>query len=269
MGGVNEIDVGFTTLAIGNWYLNSTYSISPIFDHFASGTGVSELASQYLNFKYSERETVDLLGVDGRISEGLWRHVDQGPWARGVGGQAWVDTEELGHTEVGDLGSAAGNQQDIVAGEVAMDDVIGVEVIQSQGYVVAQGDLDMVGQRLLGSLEKTGEAFVHEFHEQHREAGVGVLGGPEVLDYVGVLHCVEEVALLLEPAPGRPSPGAAVLEEDGVQELGSTGEQVAHGFTDGSVGPGAEGVSLEQLDIAKVELVRLRWAVHGSPTVGK
>ena len=150
-----------------------------------------------------------------------------------------------------------------------MDDAIGVEVIQSQGYVVAQGDLDMVGQRLLGSLEKTGEAFVHEFHQQHREARVRVLGGSEVLDYVGVLHCVEEVALLLEPAPGRPSPGATELEEDGVQELGSTGEPVAHGFTDGSVGPSAEGVSLEQSDVAKVELVWLRWAVHGSPTVGK
>ena len=269
MGGVDEVDVGFTTLAIGNRHQNSSYSITSIFDHFASGTRVRELACQDLKFNDSERETVDLLGVDGRISEGLWRHVDQGPWACGVGGQAWVDTEELGHTEVGDLGSAAGNQQDIVAGEVTMDDIIGVEVIQSQGYVVAQGDLDMVGQRLLGSLEKTGEAFVHEFHEQHREARVRVLGGPEVLDYVGVLHCVEEVALLLEPAPGRPRPGAAVLEEDGMQELGGTGEQVAHGFTDGSIGPGAEGVSLEQLDVAKVKLVRLRWAVYGSPAAGK
>ena len=269
MGGVDEVDVGFTTLAIGNRYLNSSYSKTSIFDHFNSRTRVRKLACKDLNLNNSKRETVDLLGVDGRISKSLWWHVDQGPWARGVGGQAWVDTEELGHTEVGNLGSAAGNQQDIVAGEVAMDDVIGVEVIQSQGYVVAQGDLDMVGQRLLESLEKTGEAFVHEFHQQHREARVMVLGGPEVLDYVGVLHCVEEVALPLEPAPGRPSPGAAVLEEDGVQELGGTGEQVTHGFTDGSVGPGAEGVSLEQSDVAEVELVRLRWAVHGSPAAGK
>ena len=268
MGRVDEVDVGFTTLTIGDRYLNSSYSITWIFDHFASGTRLRELACQDLNFNYSERETVNLVGVDGRISEGLWRHVDQGPWTRGVGGQAWVDTEELGHTEVGDLGSAASNQQDIVAGEVAMDDVIGVEVIQSQGYVVAQGDLDMVGQRLLGSLEKTGEAFIHKFHQQHREARVRILGGPEVLDYVGVLHRVEEVALLLEPAPGRPHPGAAVLEEDGVQEFGCTGEQVAHGFTDGSVGPSAEGVSFKQSDVAKVKLVRLRLTVHGSPTVG-
>ena len=110
MGGVNEVDVGFTTLTIGDWYLNSSNSITSIFDHFYSRTRVGELACQDLNFNYSERETVDLLGVDGRISEGLWRHVDHGPWARGVGGQAWVDTEELGHTEVGDLGSTAGNQ---------------------------------------------------------------------------------------------------------------------------------------------------------------
>ena len=93
MGGVNEVDVGFTTLAIGNRHRNSPYSITSIFDHFASGARVRELACQDLNFKDSERETVDLLGGDGRISEGLWRHVDQGPWARGVGGQVWVDTE--------------------------------------------------------------------------------------------------------------------------------------------------------------------------------
>ena len=113
----------------------------------------------------SSRLTVYLIGVDGRISDGLRWHVDQGPWACGVGCHAWVDTEELGHTEVGDFGSATSNQQDIVAGEVAMDDIIGVEVIQSQGYVMAQGDLDMVGQQLMGSLEKMGEAFVHEFHQ--------------------------------------------------------------------------------------------------------
>ena len=97
----------------------------------------------------------------------------------------------------------------------------------------------------MGLLEKMGEAFVHEFHQQHWEAGVRVLGGPEVLDYVGVFHGIEEVALLLEPAPGRPSPGAAVLEEDGVQQFGSTGEQVAHSFADGSVGSSAEGGSFE------------------------
>ena len=245
VGGVDEIDVGLTTLTIGNRYRNSSYSITSIFDHFTSGTRVREPACHDLNFNYSKRKTVDLLRVDGRISEGLRWHVDQGPWAHGVGCHAWVDTEELGHTEVGDLGSATSDQQDIVAGEVAMDDIIGVEVIQSQGYVVAQDDLDMVGQWLMGSLEKMGEAFIHEFHQQHWEAGVRVLGGSEVLDYVGVFHGVEEVALLLEPAPGRPSPVAAVLEEDGVQEFGGTGEQVAHGFADGSVGSSAEGGSFE------------------------
>ena len=129
MGGVNEVDVGFTSLTIGNWYRKSSYSITPIFDHFTSGTRVREPACQDLNFNYSKRETVNHLRVDGRVSEGLRWHVDQSPWARGVGGHTWVDTEELGHTEVGDFGSAASNQQDIVAGEVTMDDVIGVEVI--------------------------------------------------------------------------------------------------------------------------------------------
>ena len=137
VGGVDEVDVGFTTVTIGNRYLDSSYSKTSIFNHFTSGTRVREPACHDLNFNYSKRKTVDLLGVDGRISDGLRGHVDQGPRTHCVGCQAWVDTEELGHTEVGDLGSATSNQQDIVAGEVAMDDIIGVEVIQSQGYVVA------------------------------------------------------------------------------------------------------------------------------------
>ena len=165
MVGVDEVDVGFTTITIDNWYLNSSCSITSIFDHFNSRTRVREPACHDLNFNYSKRKTVDLLGVDGRISDGLRWHVDQGPWARSVGCHAWVDTEELRHTEVGDFGPATSDKQDIVTGEVAMDDIIGVEVIQSQGYVVAQGDLDMVGQRLMGSFEKMGEAFVHEFHQ--------------------------------------------------------------------------------------------------------
>ena len=137
MGGVDEVDVGFTTITIGNRYLNSSYSKTSIFDHFTSGTRVWEPACHDLNFKYSERKTVDFHGVDRRISDGLRWHVDQGSRTHCVGCHAWVDTEELGHTKVGDFGPATSNQQDIVAGEVAMDDSIGVEIIQSQGYVMA------------------------------------------------------------------------------------------------------------------------------------
>ena len=45
-----------------------------------------------------------------------------------------------------------------------MDYTVRVEVIESQGYVVAEVDLNMVGEWLLGPLEEVGKAFVHELH---------------------------------------------------------------------------------------------------------
>ena len=48
--------------------------------------------------------------------------------------------------------------------------------------------------------------------------------GPEVLNYVWVFHGIKEAALLLEPSPGGLSPRVTKLEENGVQQLGGTGQ---------------------------------------------
>ena len=136
-----------------------------------------------------------------------------------------VDTnaKKFGHTEVGDLGSTAGNQQDVVAGEVTVDDIIGVEVIEGEGYVMAEVDLDVVGEWQLGSFEEVGEAFVHELHQKRWEFRVGILDGPKVLNYVWVFHCAKKVALLLELSPGV-IPRLTELDKKGMQEFGSTRE---------------------------------------------
>ena len=104
-----------------------------------------------------------------------------------------------------------------------MEEIIGVEVIEGQGYIMAEVDLDVVGKWPLGSLEEVSKTFVHEFHQKCWQFRVGVLDGPKVLNYVWVFHCAKEVALLLELSPGV-IPWLTELNEKGVQEFGSTWE---------------------------------------------
>ena len=59
-----------------------------------------------------------------------------------------------------------------------MDEVIHVKVCEGKGYVVAEVYLDVVGQRILCLLEKVCEAFVHQLHEEHRQASVRIPEGP-------------------------------------------------------------------------------------------
>ena len=67
-----------------------------------------------------------------------------------------------------------------------MDETIGVEVDQSQCYVVTDVQLNVVGQWSWGSLQECSEAFVANFHEENGQSRVGVVAGSQVLDYVGV-----------------------------------------------------------------------------------
>ena len=69
-----------------------------------------------------------------------------------------------------------------------------------------------------------------------------VVGGPKELNYVGVFHVVEEATLLLELSPSCHHTWVIGLEEDGVQEFGSTETLAPHGFADHSIGPTAKGV---------------------------
>ena len=67
-----------------------------------------------------------------------------------------------------------------------MDETIGVEVDQGQGYVVADAELSVVGQWSRGPLQEPGQTLIPEFHEQNRQVGLRVLVGAQVLDYVRV-----------------------------------------------------------------------------------
>ena len=66
--------------------------------------------------------------------------------------------------QVGYFGSHITNQQHIVAGEISVDDAIGVEKWESEGDVMADVDLDVVGDWLWGAFQKVGQAIIHQLH---------------------------------------------------------------------------------------------------------
>ena len=96
-----------------------------------------------------------------------------------------VTSQQLAHAKVCDLGLPLLGQEDIVAGEVAVDDVIGVKVGKGQRHVVAEIDRGVEGKgRGGGSLfQQGGEAGGQQFHEKDRVHGAFFVGA-EVLDDV-------------------------------------------------------------------------------------
>ena len=91
--------------------------------------------------------------------------------------------------------------------------------------------------------------------------------GAQELDDVGVPDSAQKVALLLEAlddAAGGRVPGC---KEDGVQNLGGTGELVALGLVDSAIGANAEavGLTLDELNTAVAETtLNAQLLSHGS-----
>ena len=132
-----------------------------------------------------------------------------------------------------------------------------MKVGQSLGHVVGDVYLNVEREwgRVLRSLQEAGQALVHQLHQKNRQPGLGVARGAQELDDVGVPDSAQEFALLLEAlddAAGGRIPGC---KEDGVQNLGGTGELVALGLVDSAIGANAEavGLTLDELNTAVAE----------------
>ena len=80
------------------------------------------------------------------------------------GNHTWVGINHLGHAKVGHLGSDA-YYENIIAGQISVDNFIGVEVGQGKGYVVDQVYLHVEGKGVALSLEKLCQILVHQFHQ--------------------------------------------------------------------------------------------------------
>ena len=71
-----------------------------------------------------------------------------------------IGPHQFGHAKVRDLCPLVLCEENIVAGEVAVDDIVGMEVCKGQGYVVTEVDLSVEGEggEGGGSLQEGGEA---------------------------------------------------------------------------------------------------------------
>ena len=109
--------------------------------------GTGKIARDNLQHQHTQRENVQLLGVSGRSSECLGGHVDHRSGALGERCHSRVEFDQLRHAKVSHFCSTPGDEEDVVAGEISVDDSSGVEEGDGHGYVVADIDLNVVHDR--------------------------------------------------------------------------------------------------------------------------
>ena len=79
-----------------------------------------------------------------------------------------------------------------------MQDSIVMKKGQSECNVVTDVDLHVVGQAVLGLLQKVSEGVVHQLHQKNGQARYVIVRHAQILHDVGVADLAEEAALLLE-----------------------------------------------------------------------
>ena len=117
-----------------------------------------------------------------------------------------------------------------------MDEPGRVEVGNGQGHIVADADLPAVWKRLRGFLQQCSQTFLHQFHQENREPGVGVTQCAQKLDNVGVSKVADDGALFLKLLSNIGPPRDVEHEQTSVDELGSTGKLVPVSQVDSTVG---------------------------------
>ena len=211
-------------------------------------------ASDELNKEHTTGKDIQFAGVRRGICQCLRRHVAIGSGAVG-GSEARVTAQQLGHAEVGHLGSPAADQEDVVAAEVSVQHIVVMEVGKSLCHVVANVHLHVERERgrVRRPLQEAGQALVHQFHEQDGQSRFGVRTRAQVLDDVGVSQAAQEVDLSLETLHDGVGCGVPGLEEDGVQDFGGADELVALGSVHGSVRADPQRIffRLDQTDVAE------------------
>ena len=168
---------------------------------------------------------------------------------------ARVGLRQLGHAKVGHLGLAAPtSEENIVAGEVTVDDVVAVQVGQSQSHMVGNVDLDVVGEGGGGSLQEPCEALLHQLHQEDWSVAAGLLDSAQELDDAGMLQALQDGTLLVEAADKVDCSWVIVSEEDSVQDLGSTGEVVQCGLDHTPIGASPQNLRGVHMDILVAKL---------------
>ena len=132
--GVDEVDVGLATLSVWHCHLHGhpvAWGLHPP----PRRSRVREFTGEDLQCQHAEGEGVQLRREGGRVAEGLRGHVDCGrPAHLGETGRrkgsslVVAPSDQLGHPDISDFGLEIGAEEYVIAGEVAMDDVVRMQV---------------------------------------------------------------------------------------------------------------------------------------------
>ena len=202
------------------------------------------------------RERVELVGVARVGTQSLWRHEH---WrARALGDltadHAKVGFHYPGHAEVGHLGLAAGIQQNVVAGEVSVEDVVGVQVSEGQRDVMCDVHLHVIGERGRRAFQETRKGLFHQLHEEDGSAISGILHHPQELHDAGMLQVSQDTALLVEACSKIGGARVVSFEENVVQNFGSAGQVVQRGSDDVAIGACPEDLGRVHVNFLVAEL---------------
>ena len=113
-----------------NGHLNWVGTIFRVTHSLAGRTRGGKPPGQYLDGQDTIREAVQLVCVNRLVHLGLRWHVHCTAWCLGEAGGVLLTAQQLAHAKVCNFGSPVPGQEDVVAGEVSMDDAIEVEVCQ-------------------------------------------------------------------------------------------------------------------------------------------
>ena len=184
------------------------------------------------------RERVELVGIARFGTKSLWRHEHWCAWALGdlTAGHTRVGFHHLGHAKVGHLDLAASIDENVVAGEVSVEDVVGVQVGEGQRDVVRDAHLHVVGESGWRALQEAREALFHQLHEEDGSAVAGVLHHCQELHDAGMLQVSQDAAFLVEASGKVGGAGIIGSEKNGVQDFGGAGQVIQLGSDNASVG---------------------------------
>ena len=132
-------------------------------------------AGDDLDDQNPSRECVELVRVARFGTKSLWRHEHWCTRALGEAtvGHARVGFQHLRHAEIGHFSLISSIDKNVVAGEVSVEDVVGVQVGEGQGDVERDAHLHVVGERGRRALQEAREALIHQLHEEDGSADRG------------------------------------------------------------------------------------------------
>ena len=176
---------------------NSFVWISRVF--CIHSTWCRPLSTQSVHYKNTKREDVYLGGIFGPVQHCLRRHEGRGAWyprLRHLCGTAGAHVQDLGHAEVRDLGGHAGRQEDIVGGQVTVDDGRRelVEVAQPEGHLQQDAAANL-GWEGTVRVQTAAEGCGQVLHHQLRQLGACLHAHAQELDYVRVVELPKQLTL--------------------------------------------------------------------------